>query len=164
MGIFENWVRVLIFVKIISKFWLGWVPFAVFVFVLAPCGKLNMFWGKFHHVHAFFISVEHCCMLGVWQNVLVTFLCWIGLKWVPLLGITLDWTSSTCFGQWMCVLHTLPKLCLNAMPCTHYAHTWHPLGTPHAPPAALTCISTCTTQTHTCTVMYFMHYASVYMF
>ena len=120
----------------------------MFVFLLALCGKLNMYWGKFHHIHAFFIGVVYCCMLGVWQNFLVTFLCWIGLKWIPLLGFTLDWPCLTCFGQWMCVLHTLPKLCLNAMPCTHYAHTMHPLGTPHAPPAAFTCISTCIAQTH----------------
>ena len=125
--------------------------------MLAPCGKLNMYWGKFHLVHAFFIGVVYCCMLGVWQNVLMTFLCWIGLKWVPLLEFTPDWPCLTCFGQWMCVEHTLPKLCLNAMPCTHYAHTMHPLGTPHAPPAALTCISTCTAQTYTCTIIYFMH-------
>ena len=111
--------------QIFSKFWLVWVPFAVFVSVLAPWGILNMYWGKFHHVHAFFIGVVHCCMLSVWQNVLVTFLCWIGLKWVPLLGFTLDWPCLTCFDQWECVLKNLPKLSLNAMLCTHKASSRH---------------------------------------
>ena len=120
LGIFEKGVGVLIFVNyVFSKFWLGWVPFDVFVSMLAPWGILIIYCGKFHHVHAFFISVVYCCMLGVWQNVLETFLCWIGLKWVPLLGFTPVFPCLTCFGQWMCVLHTLPKLCLNAMPCTH---------------------------------------------
>ena len=40
LGIFEKGVRVLIFVQIFSKFWLVWVPFAVFVSVLAPWGIL----------------------------------------------------------------------------------------------------------------------------
>ena len=119
LGIFKKRVGVPIFWKKISKFWLGWVLFTVFVSVLALWGILIMYWGIFHHGHAFFIGVVFCFMLGVWQNVLVTFLCWIGLKWVPLLGFTLVCPCLTCFGQWMCVPHTLYKLCLNAMPCTH---------------------------------------------
>ena len=80
------------------KFWLGWDPFDVCVFVLAPWGILSMYWGYFHHVHALFIVGFHCCMLAVWQNVLVTFLCWIGLNWVPMLGFSLDWSCLSCFG------------------------------------------------------------------
>ena len=151
-GFFEKGLGFLILWKFSSKFWLGCVPFDICVFVLALCGILIMYWGIFTYVHTFFIYVVLYCMLSVWQNVLVTFLCWIGLKWVPLLGFTLDWTCVTCFGQWMCVLHTLTKLCVNAMPCIHYAHTGHPLGTPYASPTALTCISSCThmhsTDTH----------------
>ena len=102
------------------------------------------------HYPLVFCSVACFC---VWQNAQVAFLCWIGLKWVPLLGFTLNWKYLTCFGQWVCVLHTLPNLCLNAMPCTIYAHTRHPLGTHHASPHA-----------RTCTVAIFMHFAHVYMF
>ena len=78
---FKNWgfskIRLgfLVFVKFFRNLWLGWVPFAVIVLVLAPCGNLSMYWGIFHYVHAFFIICVLCCMLGVWQNVLVTFLC-----------------------------------------------------------------------------------------
>ena len=65
----------LVFVKIFRNLWLGWVSFVVIVLVLAPCGSLRMYWGIFHYVHAFFVICVLCCMLGVWQNVLVTFLC-----------------------------------------------------------------------------------------
>ena len=165
-GFFEKGLGFLILWKFSSKFLLGCVPFDICVFVLALCGILIMYWGIFTYVHTFFIYVVLYCMLSVWQNVLVTFLCWIGLKWVPLLGFTLDWTCVTCFGQWMCVLHTLTKLCVNAMPCIHYAH-W--------PSSRHTlCITYCThmhqlmhthaQHRHTCTIMFFMHYAYIYMF
>ena len=76
LGIFfRKRVGFLNFVKSFPKFWLGWVPFDVFAFVLAPCGILSMYWGIFHHVYAFFVVEMHCCMLGVCQNLLVTFLC-----------------------------------------------------------------------------------------
>ena len=52
-------------------------------------------------------------------------LCCIGLKWVPMLGVTLDWTCLTCFGQRVYVLHTVPILC-------------------HAPPKHTLCITCCT--------------------
>ena len=35
----------------------------------------------------------------------------IGLKWVPVLGVTLDWTCLPCFSQRVCVLHIVPILC-----------------------------------------------------
>ena len=82
---FKNWgfskigLGFLVFVKNFQNLLLGWVPFDVCVSVLAPWGNL-MYWGRFLHVHALFIVGIHCCMLGVWQNVLVTFLCWIGLN------------------------------------------------------------------------------------
>jgi len=36
------------FVKILSISWLGFVPFGLFVIVLANCGNFNMYLGKFH--------------------------------------------------------------------------------------------------------------------
>ena len=75
---FKNWgfskigLGFLVFVKFFWNLWLGWIPFVVIVLLLAPCGSL---WGIFHNVLAFFIICVLCCMLGVWQNVLVTFLC-----------------------------------------------------------------------------------------
>ena len=160
MGIFENWVRVLYFVQTFLKFSLGWVPFAVFVFVLAPCGILNMYWGKFHHVHALFIGVVHCCMPSFCQNVQVTFWNCLDSNEFQCLGLPLiDHARHVLIIG--CVFYTLcPFFCPNAMSCTHYAHTSHTLGTPHAPHAALTC----STQTHTCTIMYFMHFAFIHMF
>ena len=122
LGIFRKWVGFLNFVKFFPNLWLGWVPIDMFVSMLAPWGILIMYWGKLHHVHALFIKVVHCYMLGAWQNVLVTFLCWIGLKWVPILGFPFDWTCWTCFDQWECVLHTLTILCLKC-------HALHHLGT-----------------------------------
>ena len=116
-GFFENGLGFWVFVKIFQNLWLGWVPFDICVSVLAPWGILSLYWGRFLHVHALFIVKIHCCMLGVWQNVLVTFLCWIGLNWVPMLGFYLDWSCLSCFGQCLCVLHTMSILCLNAMPC-----------------------------------------------
>ena len=115
MRIFRKWVGVHVFVNFFSKLWLGWIPFDLCVSVLAPCGILNIYWGIFTYVHAFFIGVVHCCMLSVWQNV-CDILCCIGLKWVLVLGFTLAWTCLTCFGQRVCVLHTVPILCLT-MPC-----------------------------------------------
>ena len=38
-------------IKILSKFLLGFVPFDLFVTVLAPCGTFNMDLGRFSHVH-----------------------------------------------------------------------------------------------------------------
>ena len=49
--------------------WLGCVPFAICASMLAPCGNLIMYWGLFPYVHAFFITVVHCCMSCVWQIV-----------------------------------------------------------------------------------------------
>ena len=118
-GFFENGLEFVVFVNFFQNLWLGWVPFDVCVFVLAPCGSLSMYWGKFHYVHVVYIICVLCCMLGVWQNVLVTILCWIGLKWVPMLGFCLDWSCLSCFGQYLWCLHTRSNLCLNAMPCTH---------------------------------------------
>ena len=69
---FKNWefskigLGFLVFVKFFRNLWLGWVPFAVIVLVLAPCGNLSMYWGIFHYVHAFFVICVLCCMLGVW--------------------------------------------------------------------------------------------------
>ena len=93
LGIFEKLGWGSYFCEIFSKFWLGWVPFAVLVSVLALYGILVLYWGFFTYVHALFIGIVLCCMLSVWQNVLlVTFLCWIWLKRVPLLGFPFDWT------------------------------------------------------------------------
>ena len=127
--------------KILSNLWLGWVPFDLCVSVLALCGILTMYWGIFTYVHALFIGVVHCCMLCVWQNAYVTFLWCFGLKWVPLLGFIFEWTCLTYFVQCMCVFTHFSILCLT-MPW--HAPPRHPLGTPHASPAALTCISSCT--------------------
>ena len=104
--------------KIFPKSWLGWVPFAICVSMLAPCGSLRMYWGMFHHVHAFFIVVINCCMLGVWQNVQVTFFGCIELKWVPLLEFTLIELVSHALD----VFNSL----YSQMPCL--AHTVHTLG------------------------------------
>ena len=130
---FEKGLGFLIFIKILSDFWLGCIPFGLCV------GPL---W-HFNHVlrHFYMCScIVHSCSVVLHAKYLTKcssgILCCIGLKWVPLLGFTLDWTCLTCFGQWVCVLHTLPNLCLNAMPCTIYAHTRHPLGTHHASPHA----------------------------
>ena len=108
----------------LQNLWLGWVPFDVFASVLAPCGILSMYWGIFHHVHALFIVEMHCCTLGVCQNVLVTFLCWIGIKWVPipvfvfwLNMLDMFWSLDVCF-------YTLCSFCAS-MPC----HAMHTLGT-----------------------------------
>ena len=140
--------------QISLKFSLAWVLFALFVSVLAPCGILNMYWGKFHHVHALFISVVHCCMPSVCQNVQVTFLNCLDSNEFQCLGLPLiDHARHVLIIR--CVFYTLcPFLCLNAMPCTHYAHIRHLLGTPHAPHAALTCISSCTYMHNTDTHMH----------
>ena len=69
LGIFENWVEFLLPVNIFQNLWLDCVLFAICAFVLAPCGNLIMYWGIFPYVHAFFITVVHCCMLYVWQIV-----------------------------------------------------------------------------------------------
>ena len=143
--------------KIFPKSWLGWVPFAICVSVLAPCGSLRMYWGMFHHVHAFFIVVINCCMLGVWQNVQVTFFGCIELKWVPLLEFTLIELVS----------HTLDVFnsLYSQMPCL--AHTVHTLGIfRHT-----SCTSRCTHKHHQmhslCTFwhthFFFMHFESDYM-
>ena len=68
-------------------------------------------------------------MLGVWQNVLVTFLKLIGLKWIPISGFTLVWHCLTYFGHWLCVSHALPML--------------HTLGTHLSTLLAPPCISCC---------------------
>ena len=52
-----------------KNLWLGCVPFSVCASVLAPCGNLIMYWGIFSYVHAFFITIVHCCMSCVWQIV-----------------------------------------------------------------------------------------------
>ena len=51
---------------IVQNLWLSYVPFAVCASVLAPCGNLIMCWGIFPYVHAFFITIVHCCMSCVW--------------------------------------------------------------------------------------------------
>ena len=71
----------------------------------------------------------HCCKLGVWQNVLVTFLSLIGFKWIPISRFTLVWPCLTYFGHWLCVSHTLPML--------------HTLGTHLSTLLAIPCISCC---------------------
>ena len=118
MGNFENWVRFLNFVKFFSILWLGWVSFGVCASVLAPCGSLNLYWGMFHHVHAFFIVFINCCMLGVRQNVQVTFFGCIELKWVSLLEFSLFKLVSHALGVF--------NLLCSQMPCL--AHTVHTLG------------------------------------
>ena len=141
LGIFENWVGLLFFVKIFSISWLGVVPFVVCVSVLALCGNLNLYWGMFHRVHAFFIVIINCCMLGVWQNVQVTFFGCIGLKWVPLLEFTLieivshalDVFNSLC-SQMPCLVHIVHTLGISrhtscTSSCTHKHHQMHSLCT-----------------------------------
>ena len=61
-GFFEKGLGFLFLWKKLSKFWLGWVSFTVFVSVLAPWGILLMYWGIFHHVHALFNCVVHVLM------------------------------------------------------------------------------------------------------
>ena len=68
-------------------------------------------------------------MLGVWQNVLVTFFSLIGFKWIPISRFTLVWPCLTYFGHWLCVSHTLPML--------------HTLGTHLSTLLAPPCISCC---------------------
>ena len=60
LGTFQNWVGILIFVKIFSISWLGFVPFGVYASVLAPCGNSNMYWGIFSLCSCIF---HHCCAL-----------------------------------------------------------------------------------------------------
>ena len=148
MGIFENWVGFLNFLKFFSILWLGWVPFGVCASVLAPCGSLNLYWGIFHHVHAFFIVFIICCMLGVRQNVQVTFFSCIELKWVSLLEFSLfDLVSHA--------LVVFNSLC-SQMPClAHTVYTLASLGTPHAPPVAHTSIHKCTAYAHSDTFFCF---------
>ena len=47
-GIFEKGLGTLNFVQIFLIFWLGFVPFGLFVIVLALCGNFNMYLGNFH--------------------------------------------------------------------------------------------------------------------
>ena len=112
-----------IFLQISFKILIG----LCFIWYVCSCvGPLRQFklvLRHFFHVHALFIVGSYCCILNVWQNVLVIFLCWIGLNWVPMIGFTLDWSFLPCFGQCVCILHTLSILCLNAMSWTHQAHT-----------------------------------------
>ena len=137
LGIFENWVGFPIFAKNFSISLLGLVPFEVCVSVLDPCGNLNLYWGMFHHVHAFFIVFINCCMLGVWQNVQVTFFGCIGLKWVPLLEFplielvshALDVFNLLC-SQMPCLAHTVHTLGISrhtscTSRCTHKHHQMH---------------------------------------
>ena len=119
--------------KLFKKFWLGWVPFGLFVFVLAPYGILNVYCGIFPCVHALSIHVVQCCMPSVCQNVQVTFLWCFWFNWVSMLGFTIDWTCLTCFDHWVCFLHTLPNLCLT-MSC--HASPRHTLGIHQALPHA----------------------------
>ena len=130
MGIFKNLVGFLNFVKIFSILWLGWVPFGVCASVLAPCGSLNLFKGMFHHVHAFFIVFINCCMLGVWENVQVTFFGCTKLKWVSLLEFSLIELVSHA-------LDVFNSLC-SQIPCL--AHTVHTLGISRH----ISCTSKCT--------------------
>ena len=85
------------------------------------------------------------------------------LNWTQVSPFAWVYSWLTIFNMFwsMNVFYTLCPSCA-LMPCL--AHTMHPLDTPHAPPAALTSISICIAQTHTCIIMYFMHCASVYMF
>ena len=105
----------------------------------------------FHYVHAFSIIVVHCCMLGAWQNVQVTFFGCVGIKWVPLLEFTLiDLVSH--------VLDVFNSLCAT-MPCL--AHTVHTLGISRHISCISTCISTCT---HMHTLLYSLHSCIVSLF
>ena len=80
LGIFRKWVEVLRFREFFFfNFWLGYVTFVVWASVLAHCGSLSLYSSIFHCVLALFIVRMPCCMLGVWQNVWVTFMCWLGL-------------------------------------------------------------------------------------
>ena len=142
--------------KIFPKYYLGLVPFDVCVSVLAPCGNLNLYWDMFHHVHAFFMVFINYCMLGVWQNVQVTFFGCIGIKWVPLLEFTLIELVSY-------VLDVFNSLC-SQIPCL--AHIVHTLGISRH----ISCISICThihqhmhTSGHTVILTSLMHWESVYM-
>ena len=118
MGIFENWVGFLNFVKIFSVLWFGWVPFGVCASVLAPCVNLNLFWSMFHHVHTFFYSfyklVHVRCLTKCPSNIL-----W--LYWTQMI-------SSLEFSLFELVSHALDvfNLLCSQMPCL--AHTVHTLG------------------------------------
>ena len=76
LGVFRKWVEVLRFHEYFFKFF-DWV--VVCASLLAHCGSLSLYLGIFHCVLALFIVRMPCCMLGVWQNVWVTFMCWLGL-------------------------------------------------------------------------------------
>ena len=131
MGIFKNWVGFLFFVKSFSIFWLGWVSFGVCASVLAPYGSLNLYGGIFHHVHAFFIVFINCCMLGVRQNVQITFFGCIELKWVSLLEFSLFELISHALvvfnllcSQMICLAHIVHTLGISrhtscTSRCTH---------------------------------------------
>ena len=98
LGIFENWVGFLFFVKFFSILWLGWVPFGVCAFVLAPCGNLNLYWGIFHHVHAFFYCfytlLHGRCSTKCPSNIL--WLYWTQMSFFT--WVFFVWTCFTCFG------------------------------------------------------------------
>ena len=132
------------FVKVFSIFWLGWTPFGVCASVLALYGNLNLYWGIFHHVHAFFIVFINCCMLGVRHNVQITFFGCIELKWVSLLECSLFELISHA-------LVVFNSIC-SQMPCL--AHTVHTLGISRASLGtslashAHTSINKCTTYAH----------------
>ena len=108
--------------------------------MLAPCGRLNLYWGIFHHVHAFLIVFIFWCMLDVWQNVQVTFFGCIGLKWVPLLEFiffelvshALDGFNSFCASM-PCLAHTVHTLGVSSPPppMHHVLHTYASAHTQH---------------------------------
>ena len=131
------------------------------------CTCVGPMW-QFKHVLRYFYMcscIFHLCCALLHAKCLTKcssdILCCIGLKWVPMLGVTLDWTCLPCFGQRMCVLHTVPNLC-HDMPCTSKAHTRYLLGTPNASPATHTYTAHAQHMHNTYTITYFMHYDIVY--
>ena len=81
--------------------------------------------------------------------------------------LVLNWTQVSHFG-WVYFWLTMFNMFWSLNVCsTHFAqvvpqcHVMHTLGTHYASPVTLTCISSCTTHSHTCTVM---HYAFVSCF
>ena len=141
------------FANFLHNLWLSWVPFVVGASVLAPSGILSLYWGIFQFVHAFFITIVHCRMSSAWQKCHndIFVLNWIQVNsnfWVYtcLTLFHLFWSLTMCFTHFAYVVHTRHTLGTSHASCC----------TPHASHAIHTCISSCSAQTHTCTVTYFV--------
>ena len=148
LEIFRKWVGILSFCEIFSKSLIGLSPICCLCICVGPLWHFKVVLRHFSIcsciLHNSYALLHVRCLTKSSDIYVINW-----FKWIPISGFTLVWTCyhlfwylSMCFTHFALVAHARAL----------EAHLMHLLLHPHASHAAHTCISTCSAQTHICTI------------